>query len=210
MRRREALCRRMGSLGGFEKMSDSVVARNRVKTVLESGVSYTQERTQLPLDRMVALEVSPETGKPTALRSLFDYWQSRRVGEAAPACAFDPANAFTPEEFQWVSWIDVRPADPMDFVFQAHPGFLFGNWSGKAVRDYPNEVHAKSLALEYLTCKMIRQPSYHALTQRVGNVSRTYMRLLLPVQDQNRAVSRLCYATRYERIEVDGAAVTCR
>jgi len=197
-------------LCGIKVLSDSVVIRNQVKAVLDSGVSYTQQRSQLPLEEMVAREVSPGGGMPTALRSLFDYWQSRRVGEAVPASAFDPADAFTPAEFQWVSWIDVRAADPMDFVFQAHPGYLFGDWSGKAVRDYPNEVHAKSLAFEYLTCKMVRQPSYHELTQRVGNVSRTYMRLLLPVQDRNRGVSRLYYATRYERIEIDGKIVPCR
>ncbi len=200
----------MGILSGMENLTDSIVVRNRVKAVLESGVSYIQERTQLPLDQMVAREVSPVTGKPTALRSLFDYWQSRRTGETAPVCAFEPSNAFTPEEFQWVSWIDVRHPDPMDFVFQAHPGFLFGNWSGKAVREYPNQIHAKSLALEYLTCKMVRQPSYYELTQRVGEVSRTYMRLLLPVEDRSRTVSRLYYATRYERIEIDGATVTSR
>jgi hypothetical protein len=189
-------------------LTDNIVIRNRVSAVLDSGVSYVQERTQRPLDQMVSREVSPVTGKPTALRSLFDYWQSRRVGETAPACAFDPSDAFTPEEFQWVSWVDVRPADPMDFVFQAHPGFLFGNWSEKTVRDYPNEIHAKSLALEYLTCKMVRQPSYYELTQQVGEVSRTYMRLLLPLEDRNRTVPRLYYATRYERIEIDGAPVT--
>jgi hypothetical protein len=194
----------------MENLSDNIVVRNRVAAVLDNGVSYVQERTQLPLDQMVARKVSSVTGKPTALRSLFDYWQSRRAGETVPACAFDPSDAFTPEEFQWVSWVDVRSDDPMDFVFQAHPGFLFGNWSGKAVREYPNEIHAKSLALEYLTCKMVRQPSYYELTQRVGEVCRTYLRLLLPVEDRNRTVSRLYYATRYERIEIDGAAVTSR
>jgi hypothetical protein len=190
--------------GKMQNSRDNGLARNRVKTVLDSGLSYTQERSQLPLGEMVARGQSAATGKPTAVRSLFDYWQERRIGEAAPSSAFDPADAFTPPEFQWVSWVDVRHADPMDFVFQAHPGFLLGDWTGKALRDYPNEIHAKSLALEYLTCKMIRQPSYYELTQRVGDVSRTYMRLLLPVQDRHRNVSRLYYAIRYERIEIDG------
>jgi hypothetical protein len=154
---------------------------------------------------MVERETDAATGRPTALRALFDYWQGRRDGEAPPASAFDPTDAFTPPAFQWVSWIDVRPADPMGFVFRAHPGYLFGDWSGKAIRDYPNQVHGRSLALEYLTCKMIRQPSYYEITQTVGDVSRTYMRLLLPVDDRRRA--RLYYATRYVRLDVGGAAV---
>jgi len=99
---------------------------------------------------MVKREVDPKTGGPTALRSLFDYWQSRRDGKATPAGAFDPKGLFTPEEFRWISWVDVRHSDPMDFIFQSHPGFLFGDWSGKAISDYPNQIHARSLALEYL------------------------------------------------------------
>jgi len=181
----------------------SDIVRNRVTAVLGNGVAYSQERNQLSIEAMVARETDPASGRPTALRSLFDYWQSRRVGEMAPSGAFDPAGAFTPEEFQWVSWIDVRREDPMDFVFQDHPGYLLGNWTGKSVRQYPNEIHARSIALEYLTCKMVQQPSYYEITQKMGPVARTYVRLLLPVQDRHRQVSRLYYATRYIRIAID-------
>jgi hypothetical protein len=177
--------------------------RNRFSAVLDGGVRYSHSREQFSLDEMVKREVDAD-GRPTAIRILFDYWQERRTAVALPpAAAFDPKANFTPDQFRWVSWIDVRAADPMSFVFQSHPGFLFGDWSGKRLREYPNAIHARSLALEYLTCKMIRQPSYYEITQTVGPVRRTYMRLLLPVGDRRQTVSRLHYATRYVSIEMD-------
>lgn len=186
-------------------VSETDVVKNRLTTRLPDGKSYSQIRNQLTLDEMATREVDAATGAPTTLRSLFDYWQSRREGGATPTGAFDPKGLFTPDEFRWVSWVDVRHSDPMDFVFQSHPGFLFGDWSGKALHEYPNEVHARSVALEYLTCKMIQQPSYYEISQTVGTVSRTYMRLLLPVQGLRKPLSRLYYATRYVKIDTGDA-----
>jgi hypothetical protein len=185
----------------LQKPLDPQLARNVIRAVLDGGVDYRQERSQFSLEEMMEREVDPENGGPTAIRMLFDYWQERRTAAPPPAAAFDPKGSFTPEQFRWVSWVDVRAADPMNFVFRHHPGFLFGDWSGKSLREYPNPVHAHSLALEYLTCKMIRQPSYHEITQAVGPVRRTYRRLLLPVSDRRQSVSRLYYATRYVSVE---------
>lgn len=186
-------------------VSETAVVKNQLTARLSDGKSYSQIRNQLTLDEMVKREADPSTGAPTTLRSLFDYWQISREGDTAPAAAFDPRGVFTPDEFRWVSWVDVRHSDPMDFVFQSHPGYLFGDWSGKALNEYPNEVHARSLALEYLTCKMIQQPSYYEISQTVGTVSRTYMRLLLPVQGLRKPLSRLYYATRYVTIDTGDA-----
>jgi hypothetical protein len=182
--------------------TEPTVIRNRLTAHLQDGGSYSQERNQLTLDEMVKREVNPASGRPTPLRQLFDYWNSKRVGNTAPSGAFNPKGLFTPDEFRWVSWVDVRHSDPMDFVLRSHPGFLFGDWSGKALHEYPNDVHARSLALEYLTCKMIQQPSYYEISQTVGSVSRTYMRLLLPVQGLRKPLTRLYYATRYVRYDL--------
>lgn len=187
---------------------ESNIVRNRLTARLQDGGAYSEERNQLTLDEMVKREVDPATGRPTALRQLFDYWQGKREGNATPAGAFDPKGVFTPDEFRWISWVDVRHSDPMDFVFRSHPGFLFGDWSGKALHEYPNEVHARSLALEYLTCKMIQQPSYYEISQTVGTVSRTYMRLLLPVQGMRKPLTRLYYATRYVSFDLGDDAAT--
>lgn len=187
--------------------TETGIARNRLTVRLQDGGAYSQERNQLTLDEMVKREVDPATGAPTALRQLFDYWQSKREGNAAPAGAFNPKGVFTPDEFRWISWVDVRHSDPMDFILRSHPGFLFGDWSGKALHEYPNAIHARSIALEYLTCKMIQQPSYYEISQTVGVVSRTYVRLLLPVQGPRKPLTRLYYATRYVRYDIGDDAV---
>jgi len=187
----------------MRKPMDPQLVQNTFHATLDGGVDYSQERNQLSLDEMAHREVDPDSGGPTTIRMLFDYWQERRTAAPPPAAAFDPKGSFTPEQFRWVSWVDVHAADPMSFVFRNHPGYLFGDWSGRSLREYPNPIHAHSLALEYLTCKMIQQPSYYEITQAVGPVRRTYMRLLLPVSDRRQSVSRLYYATRYVSIETD-------
>ena len=164
--------------------------------LLGAGAPYSHTRRQLPLDEMVKGEANPASGRPTSIRALFDYWKERRSADA-----FDPKGAFTPEQFRWISWVDVQRPDPMGYVFRHHPGFLFGDWSGKSLEDYPNQVHARSLALEYLTCKVVQQPSYYEIAQTVGPVTRTYRRLLLPASGRGPFVSRLYYAIRYVSIE---------
>ncbi|MEM9683681.1 MAG: hypothetical protein AAF942_10490 [Pseudomonadota bacterium] len=179
--------------------------RDRFGAVLAGGVAYSHERTRLSLDELARLEVDAASGASTVVLSLFEFWKRRQTGGTAPPPAFDPKDAFTPDELRWVSWVDVHHSDPMDYVFRAHPRFLLGDWTGKALRDYPNTRHANSLALEYLTCKMIRQPSYYRIRQTVGDVSRCYMRLLLPVQTRSGPVTRLYYATRYVSIDAERA-----
>jgi hypothetical protein len=188
-----------------ENSLDTDLVRSRFRAVLDGGVAYSQAHSQLSLDEMLKREVDPDGGGPTAIRTLFDYWQGLRGATPPLAAAFDPKGSFTPEQFRWISWVDVRAADPMNFIFRHHPGYLFGDWSGKSLREYPNPIHAHSLALEYLTSKMIGQPSYYEISQAIGPVRRTYMRLLLPVSDRRQSISRLYYATRYVSIETGAA-----
>ena len=186
----------------MEKTRDTHAASARFSALLGTQAPYSHERRQLPLDELVKREADAANGQPTSIRALFDYWQEKRGSTAA----FDSKGAFTPEQFRWISWVDVGRPDPMSFVFRNHPGFLFGDWSGKALRDYPNQIHARSLALEYLTCKVVQQPSYYEITQTVGQVRRTYKRLLLPATGRRAFVSRLYYATRYVSIETEEGA----
>lgn len=190
----------------MQDISNQNDLRGLFKAVLAGGVAYCQERTHLSLDALATREVDAATGAPTALLSLFDYWKVRKTGGVAPRSVFDPKDAFTPERLRWVSWVDVHYSDPMDYVFRAHPHFLLGDWTGKALRDYPNAPHANSLALEYLTCKMIRQPSYYEIRQTVGGIGRCYTRLLVPVQGRSGPVTRLYYATRYVSIDAEDPA----
>ena len=194
----------------MEQGMQTGIVGTRHHIALSDGLSFSQVRRQLTLNEMVEREVDAASGKPTTLRTLFDYWQSQRVGGIVPASAFDPKGLFTPEAFRWVACIDVRHADPMDFVFKSHPGFLSIDLTGRALRDYPHQTHARNVALEYLTCKMIQQPSYYEISQQIGTVRRTYTRLLLPVAGRRRPLTRLYYASRYTQLEIDGkpAALT--
>ncbi len=180
----------------MRKTSEITAPTPAFGALLGAGAPYSHVRRQLSLDEMARREVDGATGRPTAIRALFDYWKERRGAEA-----FDPQGAFTPDEFRWVAWVDVRRPDPMSYVFRHHPGLLFGDWSGKCLEEYPNRMHARSLALEYLACKVVQQPSYYEITQTVGPVRRTYMRLLLPGNGRRAAISRLYYAIRYVSIE---------
>jgi hypothetical protein len=173
--------------------------------LLGAGAPYSHTRRQLSLREMAKREADAASGKPTSIRALFDYWKERRS-----VTAFDPNGAFTPEQFRWIAWVDVSRPDPMSYVFRHHPGYLLGDWSGRSLKEYPNQIHARSLALEYLACKVVRQPSYYEITQTVGPVRRTYMRLLLPASGRGRFVSRLYYAIRYVSIEtgLPGESIT--
>lgn len=170
---------------------------SQATTFSETHPGFFQERIRLPLDELMSRETDPKTGAPTVVRNLFDYWQEQRTGPVPAAVSFDPQGVFASDDMRWVSWIDVRQSDPLNFILRNHPGTVFGDWSGKALREYHNPFHARSCALEYLTCKTVQQPMYHEIRQTVGDISRTYVRLLLPVADRNRQATRLYYATRY-------------
>ena len=177
-------------------------------TFVERHPGFYQERTSLPLDEMMKREIDPSTNTPTVVRELFDYWQERRIGALPMIASFNPQGVFAPDKFRWVSWIKLANFDPLNFILCKHPAEAFGDWSGKALREYHDPYHAQSCALEYLTCRMTRQPFYHEIRHSSGNVSRTYTRLLLPVADGKRGVTRLYYAVRYVDLTIAGGEMS--
>ena len=193
----------MGTLlWGVERVGDQFT------TFVERHPGFYQERTALPLDEMMKREIDPSANAPTVVRELFDYWQERRIGALPTTASFHPQGVFTPDKFRWVSWIKLGNFDPLDSILCKHPANVFGDWSGKALREYHNRYHAQSCALEYLTCKTIQKPLYHEIRHSSGNVSRTYTRLLLPVTDGKRGVTRLYYAVRHVDLMVAGCEIS--
>jgi len=172
-------------------------------TFVERHPGFYQKRISLPLNEMMAREIDRATGRPTVIRELFDYWQEQRDDTLPTMASFDPEGVFTPDRFRWVAWIDVANSDPLNAILFKHPANIFGDWSGKALCEYHSLNHAQSCALEYLTCKIVRRPFYHEIRQTIGNVSRTYSRLLLPVIDRKGQVRRLYYAARHIASEID-------
>jgi len=173
-------------------------------TYVEAHADFRQERITLPLDEIAKREVDAVTKAPSVVLELFEYWKERCTNALPSMADFQPGDVFTPEKFRWIAWVNLRQADPLSAILCKHPANVFGDWSGKTLRDYHNPYHARSCAFEYLTCKMVRRPFYHEIRQTIGKVSRTYTRLLLPVADAKRPVTRLYYAVRHVDMSVEG------
>ena len=104
----------------------------------------------------------------------------------------------------WLSWIDVTPEDPLNFVLHDHRGAAIENMSGKPLREVPYKIHMTACAAEYIRCKSFMQPMYHEIDQNIGPISRQYVRLLLPVMDRKRRVSKLFHAGRSIFLDIRG------
>ena len=169
-----------------------------LERITEQRAGVAQERRMLQIEQMLDREINHKDGKNTTVRSLFQYWQERhRNGRLPSAGEFEPKALLKPEDARWVSWVDVTQENPFNFVLHDHPGAYFGNYSDKALLSHPFKPHAARCAFEYEFCKRTQKPTYHEITQTVGNRHRCYVRLLLPTVDRAGKVERLFYATRY-------------
>ncbi len=152
-----------------------------------------QERLMLSFDKMFPRE------RHTALGELFMYWQAKRIdGEGLPYEDNFSSGELLPEPCRdFTAWVEATSPDPFNFTISKHPSLLeWGNRSNRRVGELDSMMNAKSCAVEYLACIKSRQPMYHEIEQTVGGHSRHYVRLLLPLLDKAKDVSRLFYAVR--------------
>lgn len=169
-----------------------------LERVTEQRAGLVQERRMLQVGQMLDREINCQTGKDTAVRSLFKYWQAMcRNGRPPFVDEFFPKTSLDPKDAQWISSVDVTQENPFNFILYDHPGMLFGDFSKTALVEHPFKLHAARCAFEYEFCKRTRQPTYHEITQTVGHYHRSYVRLLLPAIDRPGNVQKLFYATRY-------------
>lgn len=169
-----------------------------LERVTEDRDGIVQERRMLQIEQMLDREIVLQTGKNTAVRSLFEYWRSRHRNGCLPSeHEFAPKTALNPKDARWVSWVDVTQDNPINFVLHDHPGAYVGNFSRKALISHPFKAHAVRCAFEYEFCKRMQQPIYHEISQTVGGWHRSYVRLLLPTVGKTGKVQKLYYATRY-------------
>ena len=63
---------------------------DQATTFTEEHPGFFQKRTQLPLDELVKRETDAETGAPTVIQDLFDYWQERSRGAPPAIETFEP------------------------------------------------------------------------------------------------------------------------
>ena len=100
-----------------------------------------------------------------------------------------------------IGWIDTTAETPGDFVILHHPASPVAGWGtelgGKTLADYPNAMHAKSLALEFRRCKKWKVPLYHEIDQVIDGIAHHYTRLMVPLVDEAGTVTRIVYAVRW-------------
>ena len=153
-----------------------------------------QERLMLSFDKMFGRE------RDGALGVLFDYWlASRSQGKILPTIGnFCPKEFVPPYLARAVSSVDVTFESPLNYVFRDHPHFTpgFNDLSNCRLGDQPSEMNALACASEYICCIRSQQPMYHEINQKIGNASRCYWRLTLPVADSCGRVVKLYYAIR--------------
>lgn len=169
-----------------------------IERFTEDRSAAYQERRMLRIEQMLDREIDHETGRDTALKSLFRQWRDGQSRDRLPlADMFDPRERLTKEQRCWVSWVDASPDNPLKFVLHDHPAKLFGNFSRMTLGDHPYKFHAIRCAFEYDQCKRIQQPTYHEISQRIGGYFRSYVRLIVPTANRAGKITKLFYATRY-------------
>jgi len=163
-----------------------------LKRLVESEGKDQQERLMLSIDKMLPREQNDAIGQ------LFEYWRHKSLPNGLPCVNdFDYKSSLSADTLRKVSWADVTAEDPFNFVTHEHVKLTaFRDASNCRLRDLPSRMHYRACASEYLLSIRMRQPIFHDIDQTVGSISRNYLRLMLPVADENGRVVRLVYAVR--------------
>lgn len=138
----------------------------------------------------------------TPLGEFFRYWRGCPVTLRGipPEAHFDPDSNMPASAARWISSVDVRPDNPMQYVIKQQlletgsdaPDGL----SGRRFSDIPNILHAAANAVEFLQCKHEKQPLYFEINQIINGKTRHFMRLMLPVESESQEVETIYYGIR--------------
>jgi hypothetical protein len=138
-----------------------------------------------------AARIDPAAGSPDAL-ALLAYWQDKRAGRRFPARAdIDPLELrrFIGD----ISLIDVRRA-PLDFVYRIAGTRLAGDagydLTGRSVREIRPAAWADFVFEQLSEALAAATPRLHRIELRVGGDAISYLRLTLPL-GQDDTVSML-------------------
>lgn len=166
------------------------------ETVTETAGLDEQLRERYSTKAFLELE------QGTVLGRFHDFWASLPQGEnGLPVLTDDMLKAGLPGDvLHWVSQIDTRPENPMEYVMQACSTRQLPEYCVEAadtlVIEIPCIFHAIQLAIECLACKHDRNLAYHVINQTIGGKHSHYARLLLPVGDASGNVVKIFHAVR--------------
>ena len=147
---------------------------------------------------MLSMNTMMPREKGHAIGQLFDFWKFKAGPDGLPVLNdFSYKTALPPEVLRNVCWADVTPDDPFNFVTQDHAKLTaFSDASNRRLGQHQSRMHYRACASEYLISIRERVPIYHEIDQAIGDISRHYVRLMLPVVDKMGRVVRLVYAVR--------------
>jgi hypothetical protein len=137
-------------------------------------------RTLLPMEQL-----AEEPGSKLArLAALWTEAQATRGG--IPDRKFvDPITFARLRLVGSVHIIDVSADDPQDYRIKVHGTIVTqlrqADLTGTRLGDMPNRLHAKGLAVDYLTTKLAGVPRYQRIEASYNFSVRDYRRLILPV-----------------------------
>lgn len=162
------------------------------RKVEQSGVDH-QERLTLSLDTMFARE------RNSALGELFSYWLDKRknITDIPLSSQFTELHQLPRLSQPHIAWVETQYDDPFNFVVRNHPGkSAWGDKSDLRLGDMDRSMNARSCTSEYMICKSMQKPMYSEITQKIGSINRHFVRLLLPVSDETKNVTKVVYAVR--------------
>jgi len=147
-------------------------------------------------------------GAETHLLQLLKYYLSLVDGRPPWVRRFRPETDL-PELGGMVSYIDVAPESPTEFILLGHqpspfPG-IGQELSGRRVLDHPLMFNAISCVGEYKRSRDAARPEYALIDQSLRSdatdlaafrVRRTFYRLLLPLADLDGRIIKLAYSFR--------------
>jgi len=165
--------------------------------VFEQYGDDEQERLEFDLATFAVNE------KHTNLGRLFDYYKSLMRADLPRATEFQPGLKLDSQTLEKIAWVETVNESPDNFVMQNHPAMPNGTFgaelTGQRLAEFPAEIHADALIVEYNRCRRLRRPMYHEIDQTIGGISRAYRRIMLPLVDERGVVTRVAYAYRFVR-----------
>jgi hypothetical protein len=138
----------------------------------------------------------------SVLRPMLGYWNSLNLGGHLPRMNDLPPNSDAARSMQSeLTLIDVSDPDPTNFLIEKHRECSNVPWLGqqlenKPLVEFPCQFIFRSMATEYLGVRELKEPRYQEAEQIIGGVTRHFVRLLLPVADDKKNVTKILIATR--------------
>jgi hypothetical protein len=176
---------------GSKRRSAEILAlvRSDVADVASDDAGNFVERRMQKINALDATE---------PLRYLYDYWRWLRSMTRCQLSNIDTMHLMRSGIIGNLHVVDVDSSDPDDFRFEL-AGYHVPLPPCEKPRSFQVPVYAASLLRDYNTARLTAAPTLQRVRSRLGTTFHHYTRLILPLFDSHRRVSRLLVGVRLER-----------